>query len=55
MDVSSVSDSSVLDILAKASTTQSDQATKLAKINLELQMKAEELAMAQAAIGKFYA
>jgi len=55
MDVSSVSDSSVLDILAKASTTQSDQATKLAKISLEQQMEAEELAMAQAALSRFYA
>ena len=56
MDVSSVSSSSsVLDIYGKAVTTDVENTEKLAKIQIEQQMKADQMAMAEAALMDFYA
>ena len=56
MDISSVSSSSsVLDIYGKAVTAGVENAEKLAKIQIEQQMKADQMAMAEEALVDFYA
>ncbi len=56
MDIFSVSSSSsVLDIYSKAVNTEVENAEKLAKIQIEQQMKAEKMAMAEEALMDFYA
>lgn len=55
MDVSSVSSSSILDIYGKATLTTVENTEKLAKIQIEQQMKADQMAMAEEALMDFYA
>ncbi len=55
MNVSDVSSSGVMDIYAQGVRVQSDEADKLALIALEQKMKADEMELAQKALGHFYA
>jgi len=56
MEVSSVSSSNqLMDIYAEGLRKQAELAETITKINMELQMKADKLEMAQELLGQFYA